>query len=129
MAEAADAVRVEMAAAMKVACAEGIIVAMPALPGPPPCRDASPEELTRFEDGALQLASIAALAGVPQVLAAQQSISSRLMLACASSQRVHCAWLACNWICMLPCWCTDGLRRHATGTIPAQGRKSGQASQ
>jgi hypothetical protein len=40
---------------------------MPALPGPPPRRNASPEELARFEDGALQLASIAALAGVPQV--------------------------------------------------------------
>ena len=66
MAEAAQAVRSQMEAAMKVACAEGIIIAMPALPGPPPRRDASQQELARFEDGALQLASIAALSGVPQ---------------------------------------------------------------
>ena len=67
MAEAAEAVRSQMQAAMKVACAEGIIIAMPALPGPPPRRDASQQELARFEDGALQLAAIAALSGVPQV--------------------------------------------------------------
>ncbi len=66
MAEAAQAVRSQMEAAMRVACAEGIIIALPALPGPPPHRDASPQELARFEDGALQLASIAALSGVPQ---------------------------------------------------------------
>ena len=66
MAEAARAVRSQMEAAMKVACAEGIIIALPALPGPPPRRDAPPQELARFEDGALQLASIAALSGVPQ---------------------------------------------------------------
>ena len=67
MAVAAEAVRTQLQAAMKVACADGIIIAMPALPGPPPRRDASPQELARFEDGALQLASIAALSGVPQV--------------------------------------------------------------
>lgn len=66
MAEAAQAVRSQMESAMRVACAEGIIIALPALPGPPPHRDASAQDLARFEDGALQLASIAALSGVPQ---------------------------------------------------------------
>lgn len=67
MEAAARAVQQQMVAALRLACQGGVILALPALPGPPPRRDADLEERERFEDRALQLASIAALAGVPQV--------------------------------------------------------------
>lgn len=67
MEECARTVQQQMQAAMRMACQGGVILALPALPGPPPRRDASPEERDQFEDRALQLASIAALSGVPQV--------------------------------------------------------------
>ena len=64
---AARTVQQQMVTAMRVACQGGVILALPALPGPPPRRDSQQEERERFEDRALQLASIAALAGIPQV--------------------------------------------------------------
>ena len=103
MAEAAQAVRSQMEAAMRVACAEGIIIALPALPGPPPHRDASPQELARFEDGALQLASIAALSGVPQacvslatgVLACRQPLVHQGSNDSGVIHKAVCAFLGC----------------------------------
>ena len=45
---------------------EGNLLMLPVLPGTPPDRSAAPEELAAFERAALQLSSIAALAGLPQ---------------------------------------------------------------
>lgn len=45
---------------------EGNLLMLPVLPSAPPDRSAAPEELAAFERAALQLSSIAALAGLPQ---------------------------------------------------------------
>lgn len=47
---------------------EGNLLMLPVLPGPPPAAPTStPEQLAAFERTTLQLSSIAALAGLPQV--------------------------------------------------------------
>ncbi|BDA48105.1 Amidase 1 [Coccomyxa sp. Obi] len=46
---------------------EGNLLMLPVLPSAPPDRSAAPEQLAAFERAALQLSSIAALAGLPQV--------------------------------------------------------------
>ncbi|CAL8462898.1 g2432 [Coccomyxa elongata] len=46
---------------------EGNLLMLPVLPSAPPDRSAAPEELAAFERAALQLSSIATLAGLPQV--------------------------------------------------------------
>jgi Asp-tRNA(Asn)/Glu-tRNA(Gln) amidotransferase A subunit family amidase len=48
---------------------EGNLLMLPVLPGPPPSSSAPQEQLSAFEAATLQLASIAALAGLPQVTA------------------------------------------------------------
>ena len=48
---------------------DGNLLMLPVLPSAPPDRTAPPEELAAFERAALQLCSIAALAGLPQVRA------------------------------------------------------------
>lgn len=45
---------------------DGNLLMLPVLPSAPPNRTAPPEELAAFERAALQLCSIAALAGLPQ---------------------------------------------------------------
>ena len=46
---------------------DGNLLMLPVLPCAPPDREAAPKELAAFERASLQLSSIAALAGLPQV--------------------------------------------------------------
>jgi amidase len=45
----------------------GNLLILPALPGPPPCRDSPQEELEAWQRSTLQLSCLAPLAGLPQV--------------------------------------------------------------
>lgn len=81
---AAHRVATECRNAMKRALADGNILAMPTLPGPPPRRDASEDEIHAFEDQSLQWTVLAALSGapvavVPVILPGQPPLSMSLM--------------------------------------------------
>jgi Asp-tRNA(Asn)/Glu-tRNA(Gln) amidotransferase A subunit family amidase len=64
---AAREVAAQAREAVRRACAGGVVIALPALPGPPPRRDAPQDTLHAFEDRVLQLTALAALSGAPQV--------------------------------------------------------------
>ena len=66
---AAREVAAQAREAVRRACAGGVVIALPALPGPPPRRDAPQDTLHAFEDRVLQLTALAALSGAPQVRA------------------------------------------------------------
>lgn len=65
--EAAREVAAQAREAVRRACAGGVVLALPALPGHPPRRNAPQQELHAFEDRVLQLTALAALTGAPQV--------------------------------------------------------------
>lgn len=64
--EAAREVASQAREAVRRACAGGVVLALPALPGHPPARGAEQPELHAFEDRVLQLTALAALTGAPQ---------------------------------------------------------------
>lgn len=66
---------------------DGNLLALPVLPGPPPGRAAPPAQAADFERRALQLASIATLAGLPQVLAIIRHCHQPLALPPSNSSR------------------------------------------
>ncbi|KAK9806733.1 hypothetical protein WJX72_000870 [[Myrmecia] bisecta] len=53
--------------AMRIALANGTMLIIPTLPGPPVDLNASAEDVEDFENGAIALSSLASLAGIPQV--------------------------------------------------------------
>ena len=115
-------VAVDFGYSMREILKDGNLLALPVLPGPPPDRAATPEQLADFERRTLQLASIATLAGLPQVRAASCSIrfplhfqihNKEVGLLYACLQRPCTSPLSCQYgfVCMITC------RAHQKSTL------------
>jgi amidase len=88
------ALRARIAARVDALCAPGVLLFMPPAPGIAPRLDASEEELATFRARTVELGSIAALAGAPQLVVPARELDGAPLALSFLARRGSDAWLS-----------------------------------